>query len=125
MIGGKVNQKLASPDPTLVADDRGRYVAANDAACRLLGYRREQLLEMSVWQLTPDGHEVEGLIAWKDFIELGFQAGVYWLVRKDRSMVSVEYRAIANLEPGLHVSTLKPLDTIGRPFPRSRLKRAG
>jgi len=78
---------LASPDATLVADDQGRYVAANDAACRLLGYTREELLQLSVWDLTPDPHEVEGLILWKEFIEIGAQAGVYWLKRKDGSPI--------------------------------------
>ena len=114
---------LASPDATLVADDQGRYVAANDAACRLLGYTREELLRLSVWDLTPDPHEVEGLILWKDFIELGVQAGVYWLARKDGSMVEVAYQARANVAPRRHVSRLVPHDSLNEPFERSRFPR--
>jgi PAS domain S-box-containing protein len=114
---------LESPDATLVADDRGRYVAANESACRLLGYSREELLQLSVWDLTPDPHEVEGLILWKEFIEVGVQAGVYWLARKDGSLVEVAYQARANVTPGRHVSRLVPHDSLNKPFERSRFPR--
>ena len=90
-----VASALASSDATMVADDEGRYVAVNDAACRLLGYSRQELLALSVWDLTPDPHEVEGLILWKEFIEVGAQAGVYWLARKDGTLVEVAYQARA------------------------------
>ena len=122
MPTGNVAIALRSADPTLVADDRGRYVDANPAACELLGYTRDEVLELSVWDLTPHGHEVDGLVAWKEFIELGFQAGVYWMVRKDGTLIGVEYRAKANLEPGLHVSHLHQVETMGAPFEGSRLK---
>lgn len=111
---------LRSPDATLVADDQGRYVAVNDAACLLLGYSREEVLQLSVWDLTPDPHQVEGLILWKEFIEIGAQAGVYWLARKDGSLVEVAYQARANVTPGRHVSRLVPHDSLNKPFERSR-----
>ena len=106
---------------TLVADDRGRYVDCDDAACELLGYTRDELLQMSVWQLTPNGHEVDGLVMWQEFLKLGVQAGIYWLVRKDRSLVEVEYRAVANARPEGHVSWLRKMDLGREPFPASRL----
>ena len=114
---------LESPDATLVADDQGRYLAVNDAACGLLGYTREELLRLSVWDLTPDPHEVEGLILWKEFIEVGAQAGVYWLARKDGSLLEVAYQARANVAPGRHVSRLVPHDSLNEPFERSRFPR--
>lgn len=107
----------------MVADDRGRYVEANDMACRLLGYTRQELLQLSVWDLTPQPHEVEGLILWKEFIEAGFQAGIYWLACKDRSLVEVAYRAKANVAPGRHVSRLVPHASINEPFEKSQLRR--
>jgi PAS domain S-box-containing protein len=116
---------LASPDATLVANDEGRYLAANDTACRLLGYSREELVQLSVWDLTPDPHEVEGLILWKEFIEVGAQAGVYWLKRKDGSPIEVAYQARANVAPSRHVSRLVPHDSLNEPFERSRFPRRG
>jgi PAS domain S-box-containing protein len=40
-------------DAILLADDRGRYVDANPAACTLLGYDREELLQRGVLDVTP------------------------------------------------------------------------
>jgi PAS domain-containing protein len=40
-----------------VWDDDRNYVAVNDAACRLTGLRREQLLAMKVGAMTADGGE--------------------------------------------------------------------
>ena len=34
--------------PAFIGDDQGRHIAVNDAYCQLLGYSREQLLEMSI-----------------------------------------------------------------------------
>lgn len=43
--------------PIIIADEAGNYLAANDAACKLVGYSREQLLQMKVADLvstTPE-----------------------------------------------------------------------
>ena len=44
----------------LVADDRGRYIDCNAAACELVGYGREEILRMSVWDLTPQANNIDG-----------------------------------------------------------------
>jgi PAS domain S-box-containing protein len=120
-IGSKtLEAALASPEPVLIADDRGHYVAANDAASELVGYTRQELAGLSVWDLTPGANELDGLLLWQDFIGLGIQAGVYWLARKDGSLVEVAYQATANVAPGRHVSRLRPHDSINAPFERSR-----
>jgi PAS domain S-box-containing protein len=106
-----------------MADDQGRYIEANDAACDLLGYTRDELLELSVWDLTPGANELDGLMLWQEFITLGFLAGVYWLTRKDGSLVEAAYQATANAGPGVHVSRLTPHDSLNEPFERSRLPR--
>ena len=94
----------------LMADDRGRYIDVDPAACELLGYTREELLQMSVWDLTPRASMVDGLVLWQQFIRIGFQAGVYTLTRKDGTLVEVEYRAVAKVEPGKHATWLRQLD---------------
>ncbi|MBJ6727388.1 PAS domain S-box protein [Geomesophilobacter sediminis] len=43
-----------SADPFLVIDQTHRFAYVNDAACRSLGYRREELLTMSPPDINPD-----------------------------------------------------------------------
>lgn len=100
---------MTAEEPVLLADDRGRYVDANDAAIDLLGYTREEILELSVWDLTPEADEIQGYQLWQEFIRQGTHAGIYRLRRKDESVIWVRYRAIANVAPGRHRSTLTPI----------------
>lgn len=90
----------------LVADDRGNYVEVNDEAVRVLGYSRDELLAMSVWDLTPGASELDGLQLWQQFIAAGEQSGEYVLRTKNGGLVKMFYRARANVEPGRHESLL-------------------
>jgi len=45
---------LAADTAALLADERGYYIAANDAACTLTGYRRDQLTQFRAGQLSAD-----------------------------------------------------------------------
>jgi PAS domain S-box-containing protein len=96
----------------LVADDQGNYVEVNDAALETLGYSREELLSLSVWDLTPGGNELDGLRLWQQFIRQGEQSGEYVLRTRRGGLVKFHYRARANVEPGRHESllTLSPPD---------------
>ena len=51
----------SAPDGIFVVDEKGCYVDVNKAACGITGYRRDELMEMSIMQLThPDDHERAG-----------------------------------------------------------------
>lgn len=94
----------------LVADDQGRYVDANDDAVRLLGYSRDELLSMAVWDLTPAAAELDGLTLWQSFIAEGEQSGEYIVRRKNGTLLKLYYRARANVEPGRHESLLSLIE---------------
>jgi PAS domain S-box-containing protein len=96
-----------SLDAILLADDRAGYVDANPAACDLLGYGREELLRRGVFDVTPPPDGEAGRAAWEAFVRDGRQAGEYAVTRSDGSAVAVEYRAVANVQPGLHLSVLR------------------
>ena len=42
-----------APDAVFVADLQGRYTEVNSAACRMLGYAREQLIGKTIMELIP------------------------------------------------------------------------
>jgi PAS domain S-box-containing protein len=95
------------PDAILVADDGGRYVAANPAACALVGYHVDQLVNLSLWELTPDGDREIGWHAWQHFLAAGRASGEYSLRRGDGVTIEVEFQAVAHVQPGYHLSVLR------------------
>jgi PAS domain S-box-containing protein len=117
---GELLRRLADlPVAMLVADDRGRYIDANEAAAFLTGYGRAELLRRSVWDLTPDAHRGRGQAMWRAFLARERMAGRYPLRTKSGRIVKARYVAIANVLPGLHVSALAT-PAIVRRFGRRR-----
>lgn len=96
-------------DAILIVADDGRYADANPAACALLGYSHAELLQLSVWDLTPASHRPQAEARWRQFDAAGQQSGEYSLQRKGGTMVEVEYRAVADFIPGLHLSILRDI----------------
>ena len=106
MIAQIVSRLGHVPVAMLVADNRGRYVDANEAAAFLTGYTRAELLRCSVWDLTPDAHRGRGQALWRVFLARERMAGWYPLRKKGGRIVKARYAAVANVLPGLHVSAL-------------------
>jgi PAS domain S-box-containing protein len=97
------------PVAALAADNTGRYVAANREAVALTGFSRDDLLRMTVKELTPAMRQDTAAALWERFISSGTQAGDYVLLRKDGSAVGVHYAAYASVAPGVHISILTPV----------------
>jgi PAS domain S-box-containing protein len=79
-----------APVLVFVADENRRYVAVNGYACRLLGYTREELLELTVDQVARYG-EAPG--EFSEMVAQGVREGVSVLTRKDGMTFSFRYRA--------------------------------
>jgi len=94
-------------DAIFVADDDGRYIDANPAACELTGYSSSELMALSVWDLTPAPDVASGRAAWRRFLGEGRAVGEYALRRRDGTIVDVEFRAVANVLPHEHVSACR------------------
>lgn len=58
-----------APVAILIENDRARYIDVNAAATTLTGYTRAELLQMSVWDLTPEQSRESGLTLWRAFLE--------------------------------------------------------
>ena len=94
----------------LAADNTGRYIAANVSAMELTGYSRDELMRMSVRELTPPMRHGSASDMWSKFIQAGTQTGEYVLLRKDGTPLGVKYEAYASIAPGVHLSLLTALE---------------
>lgn len=88
----------------LLADDSRRYVAANAAACDLIGRSSAELEQMRVDDLTPYEHRADVPRMWHSFLREGSQTGRYQLVVADGRRLDIEFSATANVLPGCHLS---------------------
>ncbi len=91
----------------LIADGSSRYIDANPAACALTGYSREELTRLNVKDLTPSALQDSGVRMWRDFLERGRMEGEFRVRRKDGTFVEVEFRSVANILPGMHLSVMR------------------
>lgn len=110
-----------SLDAMLLVDGEGRFVEANPAACELLGFEREQLLTKRVGDIVPSA---PGPFAGArtGFVAQGRESGVVELRRADDQLRTVEYNAIGEVLPGVHLSVLR--DVTERQQLRARLALA-
>lgn len=92
----------------LVADAEMRFVAASDGACALLGYTREELVQLTVPDIVVERREAESLYA--KFVREGLQRGEITLRRKRGELVKAIYEASETVVGGMqcYVSVLIP-----------------
>ncbi|MFC7098604.1 bacterio-opsin activator domain-containing protein [Halobaculum marinum] len=106
-------------DAILIADDEGRYVDVNPAACDLFGLPREELLGTRATDYAEEGYDVAS--AWQDFQQSDLDRGLFPLVRPDGERRLLEFAATPDILPGLHLSVLR--DVTERREVRSELER--
>ena len=85
------------PVAVFVADENRRYVAVNQAACRLVAYSREELLALHVDDVATD------VGRWEDMRRDGTIAGSVELRRKDGETVEFRYVAGSTVVAGMPV----------------------
>jgi PAS domain S-box-containing protein len=88
------------PAAVFVADEYGQYVAVNQAACKLVGYEREELLGLRVTDLVP---AEEAAAPWGEMVADGVRRGTATLRCKDGSTVEFRYVAGATQVAGMPV----------------------
>jgi PAS domain S-box-containing protein len=85
------------PVAVLVVDENRRFVAASRAACTLVGYEREHLLELRLGAIAEDESR------WDEIREHGVLSGTASLRRKDGTTVRYTYVAGATVVAGMPV----------------------
>jgi PAS domain S-box-containing protein len=98
-------------DAMILADEVGRYVDANDAACELFGVTREELLGKTAIEFAPADFDFAA--AWGQFLDSEGERGEFPLVRPDGTEVLLTYSAVPDVVPGLNLSVLRPADADG------------
>jgi PAS domain S-box-containing protein len=88
------------PSAVFVADENGKYVAVNQAACSLLGYTREELLGLRVSDVA---RYTEASEEWSEMRQAGTRLGTSTLTRKDGTTVEFSYVAGATIVAGMPV----------------------
>jgi PAS domain S-box-containing protein len=101
-----------APDAVLVADESMRYLAVNQAACRLLGYTREELLTMRTTDVATYPGAAED---YDDMMAHRSKVGTAVLRRKDGKSVVATYRAHETKLAGMtvYVAIMWPDDGSG------------
>lgn len=81
-----------SPPAQVEVDSSRRYVDANDAACKLLGYSREELLTKTIEDISyPSGAHVHPLF--QRFQQDGSMAGIFALRRKSGEGIMIRFQS--------------------------------
>ena len=83
-----------APEGIFVADPAGRYVDVNPAACALVGYRRDELLRMSIHELAPTGAVVEHDELYDSIKEERIENLEFQLRHQDGRLIDVTLRTV-------------------------------
>jgi PAS domain S-box-containing protein len=94
-------------DAIAIADDEGRYVDCNPAACALFGLSKEELLRKKVADFADPNLDMTGV--WQQFLQQGQQKGEFSLHRPDGRVVETEFAAVTNFIPHRHLSVLRDI----------------
>lgn len=90
-----------SSDAILLCDGDGRHLDANRAACELLATSREELLGKSGGLFMADPERRRALV------QSGHLDGTIDVATHDGGTRTVEYRAVGNILPGLHLTIFR------------------
>jgi PAS domain S-box-containing protein len=88
-----------APVGALVLDEIGRYLAANRTACRMMGYSREELLQLHAGDLAADPTTLPARL--EAMANGRLEHGTTQLRREDGTLLPVEFRVGATRSGGL------------------------
>src|SRR5712691_3612330 len=92
-------------DAMVIADDEGRYVEVNAAACGLYGVSRSALLGHWIGDFAAPGLDLASV--WAAFRREGRAKGELRIVRPDGRVRELEFAASADFLPGSHLAVFR------------------
>lgn len=94
-------------DAILILDGRAICRVANPSALRLLGVRREQLIDQPIGAYYPDQARFDA--SWKRLLTQEHDRGQSEIMCSDGTRVFIEFTATANFLPGRHMMVLRDI----------------
>ena len=98
-----------SLDAVLIANHEGRFVDGNTEACDLLGYSRNEFLQLSVRNLIVPDRAAPFESSLHKLITIGKLSGEIELFCKDKTVIIAEFLAVANILSGIHVAHFRDI----------------
>jgi PAS domain S-box-containing protein len=73
----------SAPDGIFIVDDTGRYIEANPSACRILGFTKEEIEQMSIRDLLAEESLEDGVAHFRMIMETGAAKSDLWHKHRD------------------------------------------
>jgi len=97
-------------DGIALMDDSLRLIDVNPAACRLLGRSRDELIGMASTELMPPAKRQTSAQLLEAFRATGVMKGEEAVLLPDGTIRRAEFGAVADISPGLHLSTFRDIE---------------
>jgi PAS domain S-box-containing protein len=98
-----------SHDAMMLFDSTARISGANSAACAMLGHTAAELSGVELWKITPRAQRKDARKTWAQFLKTGRQAGQFRFSTESRRRIEVDYRAAADVVPGVHLWSFRDI----------------
>jgi PAS domain S-box-containing protein len=92
----------------VVANDDRRWVDANAPACAMLHLKRDELLELTIDDLTPPELRAELERLWERLMRARSMTGTFRFVLPDGRALPFDYIATAHIGEGRHIGVVVP-----------------
>ncbi len=93
-----------SLDAILLFATDGQCLDANPSSSEILGYSREAFTTMTLWKLVSPDNEPALRGVWRQLLEEGRIREEIQILHHDGSLHDMDLSAVANLEPGIHLT---------------------
>jgi len=90
--------------PIMIADDRGNYLAVNNATSELFGYSVDELVHMNVGDLITSNNS-NAAIQYAEYLEKGEETGEFGFITKNGTPKTVQYQAV-RIKPDFNLSVM-------------------
>jgi len=90
--------------PIMIADDRGNYLAVNNATSELFGYTVDELVHMNVGDLITSNNS-NAAEQYAEYLEKGEETGEFGFISKNGTPKTVQYQAV-RIKPDFNLSVM-------------------